>query len=194
MSTDRINIALEMIDGQLKKDMLVSTKDFLLRLKECLTMEAQPEEEVTIPVTGERIIISCDASIKVNPGGPASVGVVIQNPKQKDLLQFAKATKATTNNQAEYDAVYTGLVSFVNLNNNPGMQIVVRSDSQLVIRQLKKEIQCQDKQLVKRRDLILELVDQLPVPVIFEWRPRNSTTELELANHLAQDLLGVPRH
>lgn len=194
MSTDRINIALEMIRDYLKKDMLVSTKDFLLRLKECLTIEDQPEEEVTSNPVTEQIIISCDASIKENPGGPAAVGIVINNPRIAKNLELARSTKATTNNQAEYDAVYTGLVTFVNLNNNPGMPIVIRSDSQLVIRQLKKEIQCQDKQLIKRRDLILELAGELPVPVTFEWRPRNSTTELELANHLAQDLLGVPRH
>ncbi len=193
MKTDYIHTAVKMLNEYLTSaDMLVSTKDFLLKLKECLTEETQLEEEIKTQAPPQ-VIISCDASIKQNPGGPASVGVVIQVPGKKDL-EFGRLTPSTTNNQAEYDAVYIGLTTLFDLNNNPGCPVEVRSDSQLVIKQLKKDIECKDKKLSKRRDLILELAATLPVPVIFEWRPRNSTKELERANHLAQDLLGVSRH
>ncbi len=176
-------------------EMLVSTLDFLLKLREVLQGTEEKTEEKVNTQAAPQVIISCDASIKQNPGGPASVGVVIQfpDPEKKDL-EFARYSPATTNNQAEYDAVYIGLTSLMNLCNNPGCPVEVRSDSQLVIKQLKKEMECKDQKLAKKRDLILELIQALPVPILFEWRPRNSTKELLRANHLAQDLLGVSRH
>ncbi len=192
MSSDRLKVIVEMIDKQLRSDMLVSTKTFLMKLK--AVAEGKEIESVReVKSTPAKIIISGDASIKNNPGGPASVGIIIEIPGRPNM-EIAQPTPATTNNQAEYDAVYMGLTTLINLINNPGLPIEVRSDSQLVIRQLKKEIECNDKKLQNRRDTILELVSTIPVPVTFEWRPRNSTKELELANHLAQDLLGVSRH
>jgi ribonuclease HI len=191
MDAERLRVIIEMIDQHLKSDMLTSSRNFLGKIRAVANGDEIPSKEVKKEPS--KIIISGDASIKVNPGGPASVGIVIEIPGRK-IMQVAQPTPATTNNQAEYDAVYMGLTTLVNLINNPPAPITVRSDSQLVIRQLKKEIECNDKKLLSRRDAILELVNQIPVPVTFEWRPRNSTPELELANHLAQDLLGVPRH
>jgi len=144
-------------------------------------------------VKQEHIIISCDASIKVNPGGPSSVGVVITLLEGKPMNIFRR-TKATTNNQAEYDAVYFGLMSLINLKNNPHCKIEVRSDSKLVVDQLNGDMKCSDERLQEKKQGILELVGTLPVPVEFRWMPRNSTPELRQANFLAQDILGVPRH
>ena len=211
MNAERAKIVVEMIRNYVSTtDMLVSTKKLLLDIYQVLTepdVVDGPQEgpaprkkdldPIADPplVTGEApiVIISCDASIKVNPGGPASVGVVIQTPGRQGI-EFARPTRATTNNQAEYDAVYLGLTTYVDLHNNPGCPIHVRSDSQLVIKQLNLQINCQDPTLIKKRDLIREVANEIPVPVIFEWRPRNSTPELERANYLAQDLLGVARH
>ena len=146
-----------------------------------------------IEAPSQHVIISCDASIKNNPGGPSAIGFVIRKPKEKPV-GISKPSPAVTNNQAEYDAVYESLTTFFNLNNNPGCKVEVRSDSQLVIKQLKGEIKCQDTTLVKRRDAIREFIKALPVPVEFVWKPRNSTKDLEEANYLAQDLIEVPRH
>lgn len=200
MSAENNKIASEMLAEFLKNnDMLVSTKNFLLKLQDVLKDTTEATETEVTTSDEKKVIISCDASIKVNPGGPASVGFVIEIPgkygsPQQPPIKGARPTPATTNNQAEYDAVYTGLVTLVNLVNNPGCPIEIRSDSQLVIRHLNGLAKCKDKKLLKRRDAIIELAKELPVPVIFAWRPRNSTKELELANNLAQDLLGVPRH
>ncbi len=141
----------------------------------------------------DHVIISCDASIKVNPGGPSSVGIVLQIPNEKPL-ELAQMVPARTNNQAEADAIYFALTSLMNLKNNPGCEVEVRSDSKLVVDMLNGDCKCHDEKLKKRIELIRELVESLPVPVRFEWRPRNSTPELEMANYLAQDLLDVPRH
>lgn len=191
---DRLASIEEMVGRLLdeKKDMLLSTQEVLLKIR---AIAKGNSLEVSVPSTNEpdHIIISCDASIKQNPGGPSSVGFVIQVPGKKDL-SIARPVPAKTNNQAEYDAVYLSLVTLFDLNNRPSAEVEVRSDSQLVIRQLNGEIECKDPTLLKKRDLIRELVAQVPVTVKFVWRPRNSTPQLELANFLCQDLLGVPRH
>lgn len=151
-----------------------------------LTMTHPPLE---VP---QHTIISCDASIKTNPGGPSSVGFVIRRPNEQPMI-VAKPCPATTNNQAEYDAVYEALTTLFNLVNNPG-KVEVRSDSKLVIDQLNGEMECHDKTLAKRRDAIREFVKALPVEVTFTWRPRNSTPDLETANYRAQEILGVSPH
>jgi ribonuclease HI len=188
---DRLDTIVELIDRHLDSRAPI----LLLEIKALAngTEEEWAEDKLLKKINPEeKIIISCDASIKVNPGGPAAVGVVIQVLGKQ--LQLSQRSSATSNNQAEYDAVYFGLISLMNLHNNPGMLIEVRSDSQLVIRQLNGEIKCHDEKLEKKRNMIQEYVGQLPVPVKFQWRPRNSTPELKLANYLAQDLLQIPRH
>lgn len=204
----RLEVISEMIDQSFRKkqSMLLSTAHLLERIQSIAlgiendvddtTVEAKPTPVKPI----KHIIMSCDASIKKNPGGPASVGVVIELPKSVEpdadmrRLEIAQRAPSTSSNQAEYDAIYFGLTSLMNLRNNPGCEIEVRSDSQLAVRQLNGEVKCNDEELKRRRDVIREYVQSLPVPVKFVWRPRNSTPELELANYLAQDLLSVPRH
>ena len=194
------------MDEQEAKDRLDAIKELIeknldsrspILLLELRTIANGTEEEEHLDTllkveTEDKIIISCDASIKVNPGGPSSVGVVIQGHGK--TLELSQGSPATSNNQAEYDAIYFGLTTLMSLANNPGKPVEVRSDSQLVIRQLNGEIKCNDEKLIKRRDIILELVSALPVEVNFQWRPRNSTPELKLANYLAQDFLEVTRH
>ena len=190
----RLKALVQMIDEQLSKDMLTSSQRFLRKLSDV----AQGKDDIcyaqvrALPPS-PHVIISCDASIKNNPGGPAAVGFVIQD-RDKKAQPFAIPTPSKTNNQAEYDAIYESLRTFINLCNNPLSLIEVRSDSQVIVNQLNGVMVCRDPILAKRRESILELTQALPVPVQFVWRPRNSTPELELANHLAQDLLGVPRH
>ena len=141
----------------------------------------------------QKIIISCDASIKVNPGGPAAVGVVIRFPEGKPV-QFSRHTSAQTNNEAEYDAIYEALMFLANTVNRPKFPVVVRSDSQLVVKQLTGKYQINNEVLGRKCSSINELAKALPVPVEIEWRPRNSTPDLTEANFLAQDALGVRRH
>lgn len=187
---DRLNAIVEYIDRLLS----VSSPLYLLEIKAFATGEELTLEDTFLKKQKiDKIIISCDASIKVNPGGPSSVGVVISIPGSKNL-ELAQGTPATSNNQAEYDAIYYGITSLIDLHNVPQFPIEIRSDSQLAIKQLNGDMKCNDESLQKRRDIILELVKSLPTEIKFVWRPRNSTPELKLANYLCQDYLGVARH
>jgi ribonuclease HI len=198
-AVERLNAISEMISTVLtsKQPMLVSTLRLLERIQDISEgVEADQQKERTEPVQ-ESIVISCDASITENPGGTVAIGAIVEWPTghQNKPMQVCKVMpKSSTNNQGEYDAVYVALVTLMNLHNNPGCEIEVRSDSKLVVDQLNGKIRCQDKELTRRKDLILELVQSLPVPVKFKWKPRNSTPALEKANYLAQDALGVSRH
>lgn len=198
----RLNTITEMIEERFRHrtDMLASTMNLLINLREVAQgkeLKQKPQKvkkaEELAASTTDRVIISCDASIKENPGGPSSVGFVIRKGNDKPI-SMSKNSPATTNNQAEYDAIYEGLTTFFHLNNNPLCAVEVRSDSQLVVNQLNGEMKCQDASLTRRRDTILEFVRVLPVPVVIKWLPRNSTPDLQQANYLAQDLLGVSRH
>lgn len=203
---NKLELIKSMIETYIdKQDMLVSTQRFLVEVLETIDVveEVKPKKErkKKVPVVNEvipvldHIQISCDASIKNNPGGPASVGVVIRIPG-KDVIKFSKIVPANTNNEAEYDAVYSGLEHIAHLHNGINKEIVVYSDSQLVVNQLtgKFKISEENKSLARRASTIHELARELPVPVRIEWLPRNSTPDLAEANYLAQDALGVPRH
>ena len=191
-ANDRLDTIIEMIsDANNRMDMLVSSRKLLKNITIVCTGEEKIEEEN--PIENSHITISCDASIKENPGGPAAVGIVIEFPTGK-TLEMSRPSRATTNNQAEYEAIYFALNTLFNLHNNPGCLVEIRSDSRLAIEQLNKEMKCQDEKLRNKRDHILELVTQCPVPVRFIWRPRNSTRALEKANNMAQNELNVPNH
>lgn len=197
---ERLNAISEMIDVALGsgQPMLVSTEKLLQRIQAVAlgTDETLPSRHTAPPM--DHIVISCDASITENPGGTVAVGAIVEwptgHPNTVPMQIQRVMPKSNTNNQGEYDAVYTALTSLMNLHNNPGCEIEVRSDSKLVVDQLNGKMKCNDDQLKRRRDIILELVENLPVPVRFVWRPRNSTPALTQANYLAQDVLGVSRH
>ena len=175
------------------RDMLISTQRLLCRIMD-LTTGQEEVKPVDIDINeNETIVISCDASIKVNPGGPAAIGAVIRIP-EGDVLKIGKFTPATTNNEAEYDAIYEGLLALVNLHNRPKFPIVIRSDSQLVVKQLLGEYKVTDERMKRKCESIHELAAAIQVPVQLDWRPRNSTPDLTEANFLAQDVLGVRRH
>ena len=168
-------------------------------LQQIRVVASASDETVTrisdqIPQPLDHVVISCDASITENPGGQVAVGVVIEYKGEPAVELYRRVRNSSTNNQGEYDAVYFGLTELMAIKNNPGCEIEVRSDSKLVVDQLNGSMQCKDPALQKKRDNILELIQNLPVPVSVQWRPRNSTPALEKANFLAQDALGVKRH
>lgn len=196
---ERLEAIYNLVTDQLAsgRDMMVSTWRLLNEVKKL--SETTIEEVEDMPITEEKvedpvIVISCDASIKVNPGGAAAIGAVIRFPDETKPLSLAKLTSATTNNEAEYDAIYEGLLALVNLHNRPKYPITVRSDSQLVVKQLEGKYKINNVALQRKCTSIHELAAKIPVPVKIEWRPRNSTPDLTQANFNAQDALGVKRH
>jgi ribonuclease HI len=83
------------------------------------------------PVT--ELVINCDGGSRGNPG-PAAFGVSIQRPDGTEIEGIGETIGVATNNVAEYSAVVVGLRRCKAM----GARVVhVRSDSQLLIEQLK---------------------------------------------------------
>jgi ribonuclease HI len=80
----------------------------------------------------KQAIIYTDGGADPNPG-PGAIGVVIKNSKGDTLATISRGIGRTTNNQAEYRAVIAGLEKALAMGIE---EVVVRADSELVVRQL----------------------------------------------------------
>ena len=87
----------------------------------------------------EKLIVYTDGGARGNPG-PAGIGVVIKDEKGKILHAISKDIGIRTNNEAEYEAI---ILAFKKLKHHYGkegvesLEVEIRTDSQLIARQLK---------------------------------------------------------
>lgn len=85
----------------------------------------------------EKIVIYTDGGARGNPG-PAGIGATLQDENGKVLKELSEYIGETTNNQAEYEALVHALGEAKKIFGAKlrKMQIEVRMDSELVVRQL----------------------------------------------------------
>lgn len=96
----------------------------------------------------DRIIIYTDGGSRGNPG-PAAVGVVIDGIG-KDVKEYSEFIGKTTNNEAEYRALILGLKKTRQLAGKDfleNIEVEVRMDSELVVKQLNAEYKVEEKSL-----------------------------------------------
>ena len=79
-----------------------------------------------------KLIINTDGLSKGNPG-TAAIGATIKDERGKMLATISQRIGVTTNNVAEYKALIAALQKALKLK---ATQVEVRSDSELMIRQL----------------------------------------------------------
>lgn len=79
-----------------------------------------------------KVFIYTDGASRGNPG-PASIGVYITDSKGHVCTEFGETLGLQTNNFAEYMAVIKGLQAALD---NKVSKVTLKSDSQLLIRQL----------------------------------------------------------
>ncbi len=79
-----------------------------------------------------RVILYTDGAARGNPG-PAAIGVVLADTKGNILQELGETIGRTTNNEAEYRALLRGLALAAAYSG----EIEVRTDSELMARQLK---------------------------------------------------------
>ncbi len=97
----------------------------------------------------EKLIVFTDGGSRGNPG-PAGVGVVVVNDKKQILKRYAKNIGIRTNNEAEYEAVILAFQKIKHLfgkDKIKKMNIDVRMDSQLVVRQMNGEYRVKEEKL-----------------------------------------------
>ena len=79
------------------------------------------------------VILYTDGAARGNPG-PAAIGIVLRDASRNEELEaFGEVIANTTNNEAEYRALLRGLARAAKY----GDEIEVRTDSELMARQLK---------------------------------------------------------
>ncbi len=88
-----------------------------------------------------KAIIHSDGGARGNPG-PAGIGAVVKIGEQEHL--FKKYIGKTTNNQAEYQALILGLTHAKELGVT---EVECFLDSELVVKQMKREYKVKDKDL-----------------------------------------------
>ena len=126
-----------------------------------------------------KLIINTDGLSKGNPG-TAAIGATIKDERGKMLATISQRIGITTNNVAEYTALIVALRMALKLK---ATQVEVRSDSELMIRQLKGRYKVKSESL---KPLYIE-VTQLLVKfegVTLKYIPRELNTA---ADKLAND-------
>ncbi len=99
----------------------------------------------------KKIIIYTDGGSRGNPG-PGAIGVVFCNEKGEILKKYSEYLGEITNNEAEYEAIIFALKKFKQLFGKKlakNSEIEIRSDSELVIKQLNGEYKILDPKLQK---------------------------------------------
>jgi len=104
----------------------------------------------------KKIIIYTDGASRGNPG-LAGIGVVFCNEKNQPIKEYSQYLGEATNNEAEYQAAIFALKKFKALFGKKmakSSEIELRSDSQLLVKQLKGEYKIIDEKIQK---LFIEL-------------------------------------
>jgi len=96
-----------------------------------------------------KLIIYTDGGSRGNPG-PAGIGVVICDEKGKAIKKYGEAVGEKTNNEAEYEAVIFALKktrALYGRQKAADMEIEIRSDSELITRQLNHRYKIKEENL-----------------------------------------------
>ncbi len=104
----------------------------------------------------KKVTIYTDGGSRGNPGASA-IGVVFCNEKGEAFKKYAEFLGEATNNEAEYQAVIFALKKFKTLFGKKiaeGAEVQVKSDSELMVRQLNGQYKIFEEKIAK---LFLEI-------------------------------------
>src|SRR5690349_3144771 len=130
-----------------------------------------------------RYIVNTDGGARGNPG-PSGIGFVIQ--QDGEIIKKGKAyIGETTNNQAEYEALIRALGeldAIVPAEKKNDMHVEVRMDSELVIKQLRKEYKVKDAGLKLQFAKVGGIIARFPnISFVHVMREENAAAD-KLAN------------
>ncbi|XP_027357435.1 uncharacterized protein LOC113866835 [Abrus precatorius] len=107
------------------------------------------------------------------------IGILIISPDEIPTKLLFEIKSACSNNEAEYEALLAALEILLNFG---ARNVIIRGDSELVIKQLTKEYKCLSRNLVEYWVKVNKLLQKFG-EVILEHIPRNKNQD---ANELAQ--------
>ncbi|MBN1445035.1 MAG: ribonuclease HI family protein [Candidatus Omnitrophica bacterium] len=123
----------------------------------------------------ETLTVYIDGASKGNPG-KASIGIVIYSEK-KLIKKYGVPIGNATNNSAEYMALITALIDC--LSYCPA-DLEIKSDSQLLVKQMQKEYKVRDEGLQKLQFIASRLISRYN-SVAFTHIPREENREADKA-------------
>ncbi len=133
------------------------------------------------PRRTDTLYLNTDGASRGNPG-PAGAGGVLSGPDGITVDSYALYLGERTNNEAEYMALIEGLKRAKALGPH---KLVVRSDSLLLVKQMKGLFKVKKKELVH---LHLAARKAMPsCPVVFEHVPREENAEADRMANLGVD-------
>jgi ribonuclease H / adenosylcobalamin/alpha-ribazole phosphatase len=124
-----------------------------------------------------KVVVVSDGAARGNPG-PAGIGAAVLTPGGEVLAEIAEGIGETTNNVAEYTAALEGLRRAADLG---ATDVLLRSDSRLVIEQLAGRFKVKAANLKPLHSAVLEQARRFR-SIRFEHVPRERNT---LADELA---------
>uniref|UniRef100_A0A2N9HJD1 Uncharacterized protein n=1 Tax=Fagus sylvatica TaxID=28930 RepID=A0A2N9HJD1_FAGSY len=131
--------------------------------------EEKPDEEWEIEIDG--------SSVK----GAGGVGIVFKTPEGHLLKHSTRLQYPTTNNEAEYEALLTGLRIAKELGAN---RLKIRSDSQLIVGQVNGEYEAREDRMIKYLKLVREAIKWFDGVKLVQI-PREQNTEADALAKLA---------
>ena len=130
----------------------------------------------------KKLIIYTDGGARGNPG-PGGIGVVIYDGSRKKLAEISEHIGHATNNQAEYKAVIVALKKAKELG---AEELEFYLDSELVVKQLKREYKVKNSDLAP---LFLQIYN-LEIgfkKLSFHHVPRERNKEADALANMAMD-------
>ena len=136
-------------------------------------------DRLPVDSRGDReIVVRADGAARGNPG-PASFGVVIEDPDGRVLLEAGAYLGIATNNVAEYKALLAALRLLPLL--TPA-RVVFRLDSELIVRQIAGSYRVKDAKLLPlHREAKILLGNLPPWTMVHVPRAQNAAAD-RLAN------------
>ncbi len=105
----------------------------------------------------KRVVIFTDGTAEPNPG-PAAIGATIKDEQGKLITSISQPIGQATNNQAEYRAIIAALENAISLG---ASQVDIRSDSELVVRQINGRYRVKNVALKPLYQRVKQLQSQL---------------------------------
>jgi ribonuclease HI/probable phosphoglycerate mutase len=120
-------------------------------------------------------------------GGPGAWGVVLRWADGQPLDEFSGWGNDLTNNEAEYYGLIGALGAALDYQPR---SLLVRGDSQLIIRQVTGKYRCKKPHLLPLRDMARSLIERMSCEVTLEHVPRERNRR---ADSLSTHALRNPR-
>ncbi len=125
-----------------------------------------------------QVIVYTDGASRGNPG-PASIGVHITDKNGKSIQEISEYLGEGTNNFAEYSAVIKALELSIE---HKVSNILIRSDSELLVKQLNGEYKVKSKSIIGLYKKVKELLLKIEHYGFEHVRRENNTKADSLAN------------